>query len=51
MALNGGPTFKFNQAISFLIHCQSQEEVDRYWEQLGASRRSSAHMKVIRRRL
>ena len=33
-ALNGGPTFKFNQAISFQIKCETQEEVDDYWEKL-----------------
>lgn len=35
-ALNGGPTFKFTEAISLLVHCQSQEEVDYYWEKLTA---------------
>src|SRR5262245_22127159 len=35
-ALNGGPIFKFNEAISFQIHCDTQEEIDRYWEKLGA---------------
>jgi predicted 3-demethylubiquinone-9 3-methyltransferase (glyoxalase superfamily) len=34
VALNGGPNYTFNQAISFQIMCDSQEEVDRYWEQL-----------------
>ena len=34
--INGGPEFKFNEAISFLITCGTQEEVDRYWEQLTA---------------
>ena len=36
VALNGGPDFTFNQAISFQIMCESQEEVDRYWEKLTA---------------
>ena len=36
-ALNGGPEFAFNEAISFQIDCQSQEEVDEYWERLGGS--------------
>jgi predicted 3-demethylubiquinone-9 3-methyltransferase (glyoxalase superfamily) len=36
MALNGGPDFKFNEAISFSIDCEDQEEVDRYWEALTA---------------
>ena len=35
-ALNGGPHFKFTEAISFVVHCQSQEEVDIYWEKLSA---------------
>jgi predicted 3-demethylubiquinone-9 3-methyltransferase (glyoxalase superfamily) len=34
-ALNGGPMFKFNEAISFQVNCQSQEEVDYYWEKLS----------------
>jgi predicted 3-demethylubiquinone-9 3-methyltransferase (glyoxalase superfamily) len=34
-ALNGGPTFKFNEAISFQVRCKSQEEVDYYWEKLS----------------
>lgn len=35
MGLNGGPAFNFNEAVSFVIDCASQEEVDRYWEALG----------------
>jgi predicted 3-demethylubiquinone-9 3-methyltransferase (glyoxalase superfamily) len=35
-ALNGGPMFKFNEAISFQVGCESQEEVDYYWEKLSA---------------
>jgi len=34
-ALNGGPIFTFNEAISFEIHCDGQEEIDYYWERLG----------------
>lgn len=33
-ALNGGPIFKFNEAVSFQIFCDTQEEIDRYWEAL-----------------
>ena len=36
-ALNGGPAFKFNEAISFQVHCESQNEVDYYWEKLSKS--------------
>lgn len=35
-AINGGPHFTFNEAVSFLIRCDSQEEVDFYWERLLA---------------
>jgi predicted 3-demethylubiquinone-9 3-methyltransferase (glyoxalase superfamily) len=35
-ALNGGPIFQFNEAISFQVHCETQEEVDYYWEKLSA---------------
>jgi predicted 3-demethylubiquinone-9 3-methyltransferase (glyoxalase superfamily) len=35
-ALNGGPAFQFNEAISFQINCESQQEVDHYWERLTA---------------
>ncbi|MGH9470879.1 MAG: VOC family protein [Terriglobia bacterium] len=34
-ALNGGPAFKFNEAVSFVVHCESQEEVDEYWSRLS----------------
>lgn len=34
-ALNGGPAFRFNEAISLQVHCESQEEVDYYWEKLS----------------
>ncbi len=34
-ALNGGPHFKFNEAISLVVNCQSQEEVDHYWDHLS----------------
>jgi len=35
MALNGGPTFKFTPAISFFLKCESQSEVDFYWDKLS----------------
>lgn len=34
-ALNGGPVFKFNESISLVIHCDTQEEIDYYWEKLS----------------
>jgi predicted 3-demethylubiquinone-9 3-methyltransferase (glyoxalase superfamily) len=35
-ALNGGPTFKFTEAVSFVVRCDSQQEVDDYWSKLSA---------------
>ena len=35
-ALNGGPVFKFTEAISFVVNCDTQEEVDHFWEKLSA---------------
>jgi predicted 3-demethylubiquinone-9 3-methyltransferase (glyoxalase superfamily) len=35
LALNGGPQFKFTPAISFVVNCETQEEVDHYWEKLS----------------
>ena len=35
VALNGGPHFKFTEAISFVVNCETQEEVDKYWEKLS----------------
>lgn len=34
LGLNGGPVFKFNEAISFIISCETQEEIDYYWNKL-----------------
>lgn len=36
IALNGGPNFKFTEAISLVVNCDDQEEVDEYWEKLTA---------------
>jgi predicted 3-demethylubiquinone-9 3-methyltransferase (glyoxalase superfamily) len=36
VALNGGPLFKFTEAISFVVNCQTQHEVDAYWDKLSA---------------
>jgi predicted 3-demethylubiquinone-9 3-methyltransferase (glyoxalase superfamily) len=35
-ALNGGPLFKFTEAISFVVNCEDQSEIDYYWEKLSA---------------
>jgi predicted 3-demethylubiquinone-9 3-methyltransferase (glyoxalase superfamily) len=35
-ALNGGPLFRFTEAISLQVHCDTQAEIDHYWTQLGA---------------
>jgi len=35
LALNGGPVFKFNEAISVVINCDTQEEIDHYWSELS----------------
>ena len=34
VALNGGPRFKFTEAVSFVVHCNGQKEVDHYWDKL-----------------
>lgn len=34
MCLNGGPHFKFNEAVSFVVNCDTQEEIDYYWDKL-----------------
>ncbi len=36
VALNGGPHFHFTEAISFVVNCQTQDEVDTYWDKLSA---------------
>jgi predicted 3-demethylubiquinone-9 3-methyltransferase (glyoxalase superfamily) len=36
VALNGGPIFKFNESVSFQIHCETQDEIDYYWSKLTA---------------
>jgi predicted 3-demethylubiquinone-9 3-methyltransferase (glyoxalase superfamily) len=34
VAMNGGPLFKFNEAVSFQVHCETQEEIDYFWDRL-----------------
>src|SRR4029077_16395374 len=36
VALNGGPQFKFTEAVSFVVNCKTQAEVDNYWKKLSA---------------
>ena len=36
IALNGGPQFKFTEAVSFVVNCETQDEIDYYWETLSA---------------
>jgi predicted 3-demethylubiquinone-9 3-methyltransferase (glyoxalase superfamily) len=36
MGLNGGPMFKFNEAVSMVVECETQEEIDNYWNKLTA---------------
>jgi predicted 3-demethylubiquinone-9 3-methyltransferase (glyoxalase superfamily) len=36
MGLNGGPQFKFSEAVSFVVDCETQEEIDHYWAKLTA---------------
>ena len=36
MAISAGPLFKFNEAISFIVYCDSQQEIDYYWQRLSA---------------
>jgi len=36
MAISAGPLFKFNESISFMVYCETQEEIDYYWEKLSA---------------
>ena len=36
VALNGGPAFKFSEAISFVVNCKTQKEIDWYWKKLSA---------------
>jgi len=36
VALNGGPIFKFNESVSFVVNCDTQAEIDQYWDKLAA---------------
>lgn len=37
MGLNGGPMFSFNEAVSFVVECDTQEEIDYYWDKLACN--------------
>jgi len=41
MALNGGPQFKFNEAVSFFVSCETQNEIDYFWKELSAGGQES----------
>ena len=41
MVFNGGPEFKFNEAVSLFVNCDTQQEVDEYWEKLSAGGQKS----------
>src|SRR5260221_2734896 len=43
VGLNGGPHFKFTEAVSFLVNCETQEEVDYFWEKLTADGGAENH--------
>ena len=42
VALNGGPVFKFTEAISFVVNCESQDEIDHFWEKLSEGENEKA---------
>src|SRR5499427_10007156 len=42
LALNGGPHFKFNEAVSFQVHCKTQEDIDYFWSRLLQGGQESA---------
>ena len=41
-ALNGGPHFKFNEAVSFQVMCETQDEIDYFWSKLSAGGRKAS---------
>lgn len=43
IALNGGPHFKFTEAVSFVVNCETQDEVDAYWSKLTAGGGAESH--------
>ena len=51
VAINGGPMFTFTEAISLAVNCETQDEIDRYWEQLHKRRRRAQHVRVAERQI
>jgi predicted 3-demethylubiquinone-9 3-methyltransferase (glyoxalase superfamily) len=43
-AINGGPHFRFNEAISLVVNCESQDEIDYYWDKLGEGGDPKSHV-------
>jgi predicted 3-demethylubiquinone-9 3-methyltransferase (glyoxalase superfamily) len=43
-AINGGPAFKLSEAVSFVVNCETQEEIDRYWNKLGEGSDPKSHI-------
>jgi predicted 3-demethylubiquinone-9 3-methyltransferase (glyoxalase superfamily) len=41
LGLNGGPTFKFTEAVSFIVYCDTQDEIDRFWQRLSQGGKKS----------
>jgi predicted 3-demethylubiquinone-9 3-methyltransferase (glyoxalase superfamily) len=50
MALNGGPHFTFSEAISFIVNCGTQEEIDEFWEKLSDGGRKR-RMRLVERQV
>ena len=46
VALNGGPMYKFTEAVSFSVNCETQAEVDRFWDKLTARRRAAGTVRL-----
>jgi predicted 3-demethylubiquinone-9 3-methyltransferase (glyoxalase superfamily) len=50
-ALNGGPRFKFTEAISLVVNCENQDEVDYYWEKTERRRRPGSCLWLVERQV
>lgn len=49
MSLNGGPEFKFNEAVSFVVDCETQEDIDHYWSKLTSDGGSEGRCGCVKR--